>query len=146
MDPIVQIDIANSNNENIKQLASDIKLLEDSNKKEIKDINESSEKIRNSFGAMYKNELSLKIAKINNKKWGFEIIGEDNMLGMKAKRIGYLIIHKEKVEVTEIGRFFQRHICKIFDKYDREVGYRYSREFEDGKAAFDRNAQLKANK
>ena len=59
---------------------------------------------------------------------------------------GLVLIHKEKVEVTEIGRFFQRHICKIFDKYDREIGYRYSREFEDGKAAFDRNAQLKANK
>jgi len=34
---------------------------------------------------------------------------------------------------------------KIFDKYDRELGYRYSREFEDGKAAFDRNAQLKSS-
>ena len=115
MDPIVQIDIANSNNENIKQLASDIKLLEDSNKKEIKDINESSEKIRNSFGAMYKNELSLKIAKINNKKWGFEIIGEDNMLGMKAKRIGYLIIHKEKVFILQ-GFCMSQTTCKNIKK------------------------------
>ena len=90
MDPIVQIDIANSNNENIKQLASDIKLLEDSNKKEIKDINESSEKIRNSFGAMYKNELSLKIAKINNKKWGFEIIGEDNVYDLDPETLYFL--------------------------------------------------------
>ena len=58
---------------------------------------------------------------------------------------GLILINKDKIEVTQIGRFFQRHICKVFDKYDRNIGYRYSREFEDGKAAFDRNAQLKAN-
>ena len=42
-------------------------------------------------------------------------------------------------------RVFFQSSFKIFDKYDRELGYRYSREFEDGKAAFNRNAQLKSS-
>ena len=120
LDPIFQIDIANSNNENIKQLALDIKMLEHSSKKEIDDVNKSSEKIRNSFGKMYKNELNLKITKINNKKWGFEIIGEDDILGMKAKRIGYLIIHKEKVFTLQ-GFCMSQATCKKIKKLNNEI-------------------------
>tara|TARA_B100001175_G_C19381648_1_gene576857 strand:+ start:39 stop:971 length:933 start_codon:yes stop_codon:yes gene_type:complete len=120
LDPIFQIDIANSNNENIKQLALDIKMLEHSSKKEIDDVNETSEKIRNSFGKIYKNELNLKITKINDKKWGFEIIGEDDILGMKAKRIGYLIIHKEKVFTLQ-GFCMTQATCKKIKKLNNEI-------------------------
>ena len=33
-----------------------------------------------------------------------------------------------------------RHICRAFDIYDRNLGYKYSRDFVDGKDGFDRKA------
>ena len=78
-----------------------------------------------------------------NNFWDYFSLELKNLKEMENDSL--VIIHDDKLEVTPTGRFFQRHICKIFDKYDRELGYRYSREFEDGKAAFDRNAQLKSS-
>ena len=78
-----------------------------------------------------------------NNFWDYFSLELKNLKEMEND--GLVIIHDDKLEVTPTGRFFQRHICKIFDKYDRELGYRYSREFEDGKAAFNRNAQLKSS-
>ena len=57
---------------------------------------------------------------------------------------GIIILGNNNIKLTRIRRFFQRHVCQIFDKFDREIGYRYSREFDDGKAAFNQTVQLKA--
>ena len=78
-----------------------------------------------------------------NNFWDYFSLELKNLKEMENDNL--VKIHDDKLEVTPTGRFFQRHICKIFDKYDRELGYRYSREFEDGKAAFNRNAQLKSS-
>ena len=51
-------------------------------------------------------------------------------------------INSDGIIVTNLGRLFMRHICRVFDIYDREVGYKYSREFEDGIEGFDRKSQL----
>ncbi len=55
---------------------------------------------------------------------------------------GLVEIDDTEIRVTDVGRFYQRQICKIFDIYDRAQGYRHSREFEDGRAALDRKVQL----
>jgi oxygen-independent coproporphyrinogen-3 oxidase len=62
----------------------------------------------------------------------------------EMQREGLIILDHKSLTLTNIGRFFQRHVCRIFDKHDKELGYRYSRDFNDGKAAFDRSAQLRS--
>ncbi|MHA1598897.1 MAG: oxygen-independent coproporphyrinogen III oxidase [Alphaproteobacteria bacterium] len=56
---------------------------------------------------------------------------------------GLVEIDENEIRITDIGRFYQRQVCKVFDLYDRKFGYKYSREFEDGITALDRKIQLK---
>lgn len=57
---------------------------------------------------------------------------------------GLVEIDADEIRITDVGRFYQRQVCKVFDLYDRKSGYKHSREFEDGKTALDRRIQLKS--
>ena len=94
LDPMIQIDIANGTNEEIKELSADLQEIV-KNPKDVKEINKSSEIVKNYFGSEYQNEMKLKLTHIDNKQWGFAITGEDNLMGMKAKRLGYAMIYND---------------------------------------------------
>ncbi|MDA9991310.1 oxygen-independent coproporphyrinogen III oxidase [Paracoccaceae bacterium] len=55
---------------------------------------------------------------------------------------GLVSMHEEEIRVTDVGRFFQRQICQVFDVYNRQLGYTHSREFDDGKTGLDRKVQM----
>jgi len=120
MDPLVQIDIGNNTNEEIKELSLLINELNTTDTKDIDDINKSSEKIKKTFSSMYRNELNLKIVKIKNKMWGFEIFGEDLMMGFKAKRIGYMLIHNEHIFIIQ-GFCMSQKTCKNIKKLNNQI-------------------------
>ena len=71
------------------------KEIEQTIEKDVKKINKSSEIVKNYFGSKYQNEIKLKLTHIDNKQWGFAITGEDNLMGMKAKRLGYAMIYND---------------------------------------------------
>jgi hypothetical protein len=132
LDPMIQIDIANGTNEDFKEMASSLKEIEGSSKKEIKEINKSFEPTKNSFGSYYKNTLNLKIAYIDNKQWGFEIIGEENMMGMKGKRIGYIMVHNDHAFLIQ-GYCFSQTTCKNIKKTNIEIIQPYLSPISTGK-------------
>ena len=94
LDPMIQIDIANGTNEEMKELSAGLQEIE-KNPKDVKKINKSSEIVKNYFGSKYQNEIKLKLTHIDNKQWGFAITGKDNLFGMKAKRLGYAMIYND---------------------------------------------------
>ena len=51
-------------------------------------------------------------------------------------------LNDSEITLTNIGRVFQRHICNAFDQFHHKIGYKYSRDFKDGKEAFNRKTQL----
>lgn len=55
---------------------------------------------------------------------------------------GLAINEPGQILLTDTGRFFQRQICALFDSYARHGGYRHSREFSDGRRAFERRVQM----
>jgi len=49
---------------------------------------------------------------------------------------GILIIDKEFIHPTTIGRFFLRQVCEVFDKVFHAKGYKHSRDYVDGRRSF----------
>lgn len=73
----------------------------------------------------------------------FDKYFEDELIELEEfKQDGLVEIHADEIIVTDVGRFFQRQICQVFDLYNRRQGYTYSREFEDGRTALDRKVQM----
>ena len=132
LDPMIQIDIANGTNEEIKEMASALKEIEGSSKKEIKEINKSFEPSKNSFGSFYKTTLNLKFAYIDNKQWGFEITGKENIMGAKGKRIGYIIIHKNRAFLIQ-GFCYSQTTCENIEKTNIEIIQPYLSPISTGK-------------
>jgi len=120
LDPIFQVDVINGTKEEFKELAVAIKEMDNLSKKEVKELNKESEKIEQSLGTFYSSELSLKAVKINNKNWGFEIFSDGIMMGLKFKRIGYLIIHNERI-FTLSGFCFSQSACGNVKKLNNKI-------------------------
>ena len=130
MDPIIQIDVGNDTNEDLKELTLLINEINTTDTKDIKDLNKSSEKIKKTFSNMYQNEINLKIVKIKNKKWGFEIFGEDIMMGFKAKRIGYMFMHNEHAFIIQ-GFCMSQTTCKNIKKLNNQIIEPYLSKLEE---------------
>ena len=120
MDPIVQIDVSNGTTVEIKELSSLMQELNFSDKKDVKDFNKASEKIKQTFSDMYQNELKIKLGNIKNKKWGFEILGKDIMMGFTAQRVGYLFIHNERPFIVQ-GFCMSETTCKNIKKLNNQI-------------------------
>ena len=120
MDPMIQIDVGNGSNKDLKELTLTLNKINDSDKNDINDFNKSSEKIKNTFSEMYQNEINLKLVKIKNKKWGFEILGEDTMMGFTAKRIGYMFIPNEHAFIIQ-GFCMSQTTCKNIKKLNNKI-------------------------
>ena len=120
MDPIVQIDVSNGTTVEIKELSSLMQELNFSDKKDVKDFNKASEKIKQTFSDIYQNELKIKLGNIKNKKWGFEILGKDIMMGFTAKRVGYLFIHNERPFIVQ-GFCMSETTCKNIKKLNNQI-------------------------
>ena len=111
MDPIIQIDVANDINEDLKELALALEEANIGDAEDFESFNETTEKVKNTFNDMYQNEIEIKIAKIKNKLWGIEILGEDIMMGFTAKRIGYMFFQNEHVFMIQ-GFCMSKKTCK----------------------------------
>ena len=120
MDPIIQIDVGNGSNKDLKELTSALNEINVSDKNDIDDFNKSSEKIKNTFSEMYQNEINLKFVKVKNKQWGFEILGEDTMMGFTAKRIGYMFIPNEHAFIIQ-GFCMSQTTCKNIKKLNNKI-------------------------
>tara|TARA_B100001057_G_C22688053_1_gene886563 strand:+ start:88 stop:885 length:798 start_codon:yes stop_codon:yes gene_type:complete len=111
MDPIIQIDVANGINEELKELALALEEANIGDAEDFESFNETTEKVKNTFNDMYQNEIEIKIAKVKNKLWGIEILGKDIMFGFTAKRIGYMFFQNERVFVIQ-GFCMSKKTCK----------------------------------
>jgi len=111
MDPIIQIDVANGINEELKELALALEEANIGDAEDFESFNETTEKVKNTFNDMYQNEIEIKIAKVKNKLWGIEILGKDIMMGFTAKRIGYMFFQNEHVFVIQ-GYCMSKKTCK----------------------------------
>ena len=69
---------------------------------------------------MYQNEINLKFVKVKNKQWGFEILGEDSMMGFTAKRIGYMFIPNEHAFIIQ-GFCMSQTTCKNIKKLNNKI-------------------------
>ena len=120
MDPIIQIDIGNGSNKDLKELTLALNEINVSDKKNINDFNKSFEKIKNTFSEIYQNEIKLKFVKVKNKQWGFEILGEETMMGFTAKRIGYMFILNEHAFAIQ-GFCMSQTTCKNIKKLNNKI-------------------------
>ena len=111
MDPIIQIDVANGTSEDLKELSLALDEANIGNGEDFESINETTEKIKTTFGDVYQNEIEIKIVKVKNKLWGIEVLGEDKMMGFTAKRVGYMFLHNGHVFVTQ-GFCMSKKTCK----------------------------------
>ena len=120
MDPMIQIDIGNGSNKDLKELSLGLNEINDSDKKDINDFNKSSTKFKRTFGKMYQNEIKLKFIKVKNKQWGFEVSGEDTMMGFTAKRFGYMFVPNERVFIIQ-GYCLSPKTCKDIKKLNNKI-------------------------
>ena len=120
MDPVVQIDVSNGTSEVLKEISLAFNKMSGSGKKDIKDFNKSSELIKQTFSSMYQNEFKVKLVKVKNKKFGFEILGEDKMMGITAKRIGYIFSHNERLFIVQ-GFCMSSATCKELKKLNNKI-------------------------
>ena len=119
LDPMIQIDIANGTNEDMKELSLTLQEVE-KNPKDVKKINKGSETVKNNLFSQYQSEINLKITHIDNKQWGFTITGKDNLFGMKAKRLGYTMIYNDHMFSIQAFCISQTN-CKKIKKINIEI-------------------------
>ena len=120
MDPMIQIDIGNGSNKNLKEFSSGLNEINGSVKKDINDFNKSSKKFKQTFSKIYQNEVKLKFIKVKNKQWGYEISGEDTMMGFTAKRIGYMFVPNGRVFIIQ-GFCMSQTTCKDIKKLNNKI-------------------------
>ena len=120
IDPLIQIDVGNSSSKDLKELTLTLNNINDSDKNDINDFNKSSEKIKNTFSEIYQNEYNFKLVKVKNKQWGFEILGEDIMMGFTAKRVGYMFIPDEHAFIIN-GFCMSQSTCKSIKKLNNKI-------------------------
>ena len=111
IDPLIQIDVANGSSEDLKELSLALAEANIGNGEDFESINETTEKIKNTFGDVYQNEIEIKIAKVKNKLWGIEVLGEENIMGFTGKRIGYIFLHNGHVFAAQ-GFCMSKKTCK----------------------------------
>ena len=63
---------------------------------------------------------------------------------IELEKDGLISLGENEIKLTKIGRVLQRHVCNAFDKFHHTIGYKYSRDFKDGREAFNRKLQLGA--
>lgn len=120
MDPLIQIDVSNGRNDDFKELAIALGKANVGGSEDFESFDFMTEKVKNTFSIAYQNEIKTKIVKVQNKYWGIEILGEDRMMGLTSKRIGYIFFHNGYVFITQ-GFCMSKKTCQNIKKLNDKI-------------------------